>query len=148
MVFWHFYQKKSPSTLNRKGRIARPELYHTSQQLSHDCPINIFFHKHMYMEQTLRNLLSQRCHKHLTSQNLNRSVVLVYLDCMRTCKNITHISSRCECQTSILKWSISRWKSASRDTFFISLHVFLFYFILLHFLFNIVDEIINQLIIF
>ena len=60
--FMTFLSKaRSPSTLNRKGRISMLELYHTSQQLSqHDCPIRIFSHKHksMYMEQTLCKLLS------------------------------------------------------------------------------------------
>ena len=72
---------KFPSTLNRKGRISKPELYHISQQLSqYDCPIKIFSHKHkyMYMEQTLCKLLSKKCLKHVTFQNFNPSVVLVH----------------------------------------------------------------------
>ena len=84
MILWFYNilsKTKSPSTLNRKGRMSKPELYHTPQQLSqYDCPIKIFSHKHkyMYMEQTLWNLLSQRCYKQVTFQNFNRSVVLVH----------------------------------------------------------------------
>jgi hypothetical protein len=52
---------KSLGTLNKKGRISMPELYHTPQQLSqYDFPI-YFSHKHKYMykEQSLCKLLSQ-----------------------------------------------------------------------------------------
>ena len=84
MILWFYNilsKTKSPSTLNRKGRISKPKQYHTSQQLSqYDCPIKIFFHKnkYMYMEQTLCKLLSQECHKHVTFQKINLSVILIH----------------------------------------------------------------------
>jgi hypothetical protein len=61
--FYNILSKtNSPSTLTRTGRISKPELYHTPQQLSqHGCPIKYFSHRHkyMYMEQSLCKLLSQ-----------------------------------------------------------------------------------------
>jgi len=72
---------RSPSTLNRKGGISKPELYHASQQLSqYEFPIRMFSqkHKYMYMEQSSCKLLSKKCHKHVTFQKFNPSVVLVH----------------------------------------------------------------------
>jgi hypothetical protein len=53
-----FIKTNSPSTSNRNSRIFKSELYHASQQLSHDCSIRIFSHKYkyMYIEQTLCKL--------------------------------------------------------------------------------------------
>ena len=70
MVLWHFYQQQDlQALLIEKGRTSKPELYHTSQQLSqYEFPIRMFSHKHkyMYIEQTSCKLLSQKCHKHVT----------------------------------------------------------------------------------
>ena len=48
---WHygltsFFKTKSPSTWNRTGKISKPELYHTPQQLSqYDLPMWYDSHK-------------------------------------------------------------------------------------------------------
>ena len=81
MTLFFLSKARSPSTLNRKGGISKPELYHASQQLSqYEFPIIMFSHKHkyMYMEQTSCKLLSQKCHKHVSFLNFNPSVVLVH----------------------------------------------------------------------
>ena len=56
MTLWFYILLKInyPSTLNKKGRISKTELYHTPQQLSqYDCPINIFPQAQVYVYGTI-----------------------------------------------------------------------------------------------
>jgi hypothetical protein len=59
----------------------------------------------MYMEQSLRKLLSQECHRHVIFQKINFSVILVYFKLPKKHVKVIHIYQEdgMKCQTNILK---------------------------------------------
>ena len=75
MTLWFYNilsKTNSPSTLTRSGRISKPELYHTPQQLSqYDCPINIFSTRTKYMQGINIMHANLKNYIHIHFQNFN-----------------------------------------------------------------------------